>query len=87
MNKSYWNEEDDTEIICPYCHAKYAPSYDETIIGDVCVNCYTEDDTQTVTCDNCGRKFTIEPYLSRWYYKTETIDGEMTEEEWEEKFG
>jgi uncharacterized Zn-finger protein len=81
---SYWNEEDDTEIICPYCREKYTPTYDETIIGDECVNCYAEGEVQTVTCDSCGKKFTIEPYQSGWKYRTETIDGEMTEQEHEE---
>ena len=87
MSNTYWNEEDDSEIICPYCGEKYIPTYDETIIGDNCVNCYTEGDVQIVTCDSCGKEFTIEPYQSGWKYKTETIDGEMTEEEWEQKFG
>lgn len=81
---SYWNEEDDREIICPYCREKYIPTYDATIIGDKCVDCYTEGEVQTVTCDSCGKKFTIEPYLSGWKYKTETIDGEMTKQEHEE---
>ena len=40
MTDWYWNTEDDSEIICPYC-------------GE----------------------------------KTETIDGEMTEEEWEHNYG
>ena len=82
---SYWNEEDDKEIICPYCGEKYTPTYDETIIGDKYVNCYTEE-VQTVTCDSCAKKFTIEPYLSEWSYRTETIDGEMTEQEHEEEW-
>ena len=81
---SYWNEEDDSEIICPYCGEKYTPTYDETIIGDKCVDCYTEGEVQTVTCDSCAKKFTIEPYLGEWKYRTETIDGEMTEQEHEE---
>lgn len=80
---SYWNEEYDSEIICPYCQEKYIPTYDETIIGGKYVDCYEEGDVQTVTCDSCGKKFTIEPYLSGWKYRTETIDGEMTEQEYE----
>ena len=83
---SYWNEEDDSEIICPYCKEEYTPSYEDTIIGDECVNCYDEGEVQTVTCDRCGKKFTIEPYLSTWKYRTETIDGEMTEQEHEERW-
>lgn len=81
---SYWNEEDDREIICPYCGEKYTPTYEETIIGDKCVDCYTEGEVQTVTCDSCAKKFTIEPHLGEWKYRTETIDGEMTEQEHEE---
>lgn len=84
MSDTYWNEEDDFEIICPYCGEKYIPTYDATIIGDECVDCYTEGDIQTVTCDSCGKKFTIEPYQSGWKYRTETIDGEMTEQEHEQ---
>jgi hypothetical protein len=83
MIDSYCNEEDDTEIICPYCGEKYTPTYDETIIGDKCVYCY-EEEVQTVTCDSCAKKFTIEPYLSGWKYRTETIEGEMTEQEHED---
>ena len=79
----YWNEEDDCKIICPYCGEKYDPSYDETYIGDKCVDCYTENETQEVTCDACGKKFTVTPYQSGWQYRTETIDGEMTEVEYD----
>lgn len=86
MSESYWNEEDENFIKCPYCGAEYEPSYDETVIGDKVANCYTED-TEEYTCSDCGKKFMLTPYQSRWMYKTETIDGEMTEEEWEEKFG
>lgn len=87
MSDWYWNEEDDDMIICPYCGMTVKPSYEDTFIGDTCVNCYTEGDVQTVTCDACDKKFTIEPYQSGWSYKTETIDGEMTEEEWEQNYG
>lgn len=81
---SYWNEEDDSEIICPYCGEKYIPTHEETIIGDTCVDCYEEGEVQTVTCDSCAKKFTIEPYLSGWKYKTKTIEGEMTKQEHED---
>lgn len=80
---SYWNTEDDYDIICPYCGETYKPSYDETIIGDKIADCYTED-TETYTCDNCGKKFTMYGYQAGWKYHTETIDGEMTDEEWED---
>ena len=83
MSNSYWNEEDNDFIKCPYCGAEYEPSYEDTWIGDKCVNCYTED-TQFVVCDECGKKFSITPYQPSWAYRTETIDGEMTEEEHEE---
>ncbi len=43
MSSSYWNEEDDENIICPYCGKEYEPSYEDTYIGDDCVDCYTED--------------------------------------------
>ena len=86
MTDWYWNTEDSDIIICPYCGMAVKPSYEETYIGDVCVDCYTEGEVQTVTCDGCGKKFTIEPYQRGWNYKTETIDGEMTEEEWEQNY-
>ena len=82
MSDCYWNEEDDGMIVCPYCGIIVKPSYDETYIGDVCVDCYNEGKEQTVTCDGCSKKFTIEPHLV-WRYKTETIDEEMTEQEHE----
>lgn len=85
MSESYWNEEDDTDIICPYCGEKYKPSYEDTYIGRDCVDCYTEE-INTYTCDNCGKKFTMYGYQSDWKYHTETIEGEMTEEEHEEKY-
>ena len=84
-NESYWNQEDDTEIICPYCGEHYKPSYEETTIGDKTVDCYTED-TEIYTCDVCGKKFTMYGYQAGWKYITETIDGEMTEEEHESKY-
>lgn len=85
MKDWYWNTEDDTKIICPYCGHTYEPSYEETYIGNVCVDCY-EEDTQTVTCDECGKKFTVTPHMADWEYETETIDGEMTEEEHETRW-
>ena len=83
MSSSYWNYEDDENIICPYCGEEYEPSYEATYIGDDCVDCYTED-TNTYTCDNCGKKFTMYGYQAGWKYRTETIDGEATEEEVED---
>lgn len=82
MNKSYWNEEDDEAIICPYCGKSYEPSYEDTFIGEEQVDCYTENNQEFV-CDKCGKKFTMYGYQAGWKYHTETIDGEMTEEEYE----
>lgn len=81
---SYWNKEDSEKIICPYCGEEYEPSYEDTYIGDEPVDCYTED-TNTYTCDVCGKKFTMYGYQAGWRYQTETIDGEATEEEVEER--
>ena len=83
MSNSYWNYEDDENIICPYCEQEYEPSYEETYIGEEPVDCYTED-TKTYTCDKCGKKFTMYGYQAGWKYQTETIDGEATDEEVEE---
>ena len=83
MSSSYWNEEDDENIICPYCGKEYEPSYEDTYIGNDCVNCCTED-TNTYTCEKCGKKFTMYGYQAGWKYHTETIDGEATEEEIED---
>lgn len=80
--ENFWNEEEDGKIICPYCGEKYDPSYEDTYIGGEYVDCYSED-TETYKCDNCGKKFTMYGYQASWEYHTETIDGEMTEEEWE----
>ena len=52
MSSSYWNCEDDENIVCPYCGEEYEPSYEDTFIGDDYVNCYTED-TNTCTCEKC----------------------------------
>ncbi len=78
----FWNEEDDDVIICPYCGETYKPTYEETYIGDEPVDCYTED-TAEYKCDRCGKKFTMYGYQNGWNYHTETIEGEMTEEEQE----
>jgi hypothetical protein len=80
MSNSYWNYEDDEKIICPYCGKEYEPTYEDTYIGGKSVDCFTED-LQTCTCDNCNKKFTLQPYQAGWNYKTETIDGEATDEE------
>lgn len=55
MSSSYWNCEDDENIICPYCGEEYEPSYEDTYIGDESVDCYAED-TNTYTCDRCGKE-------------------------------
>ena len=78
----YWNTEDNESIICPYCGEVYEPSYEDTYIGNEAVDCYTED-TEEYTCDKCGKRFTMYGYQAGWKYCTETIDGEMTQEEWE----
>lgn len=83
MSSSYWNEEDDENTICPYCGEEYEPSYEDTYIGNDCVNCYTED-TNTYTCEKCGKKFTMYGYQAGWKYHTETIDGEAIDEEIED---
>lgn len=85
MSKEWYeNFEIGQDITCPYCGKAYEPSYEETYIGDVCVECYKEDEVQEVVCDECGKKFTVRPILN-WDYETNTIDGEMTEEEYEKK--
>jgi DNA-directed RNA polymerase subunit RPC12/RpoP len=82
MGEYYWNEEDDDVIICPYCGKKYEPSYEETYIGGEPVECYSEE-YQEFICDDCKKRFSVTPYQRGWYYQTETIDGQMTNEEWE----
>lgn len=42
MSNSYWNYEDDENIICHYCGEEYEPSYEDTYIGGEPVDCYTE---------------------------------------------
>ena len=86
MSNSYWNYEDDKNIICPYCGQEYEPSCEDTYIGEELVDCYTED-TETYTCDKCGKKFTMYGYQTGWRYRTETIDGEATNEEVEKIVG
>lgn len=85
MSDSYSNWECDDDIICPYCGNKWEPSYEETYIGNEPVECYKEE-KQEFTCDECGKRFELRPVLT-WEYETETIAGEMTEDEWEERFG
>lgn len=48
------------------------------------MDCYKEGDQGEFTCDDCGKKFALSAELL-WEYTTETIDGEMTEEEWDEE--
>lgn len=83
MSNVYRNSEDSDEIICPYCMERYEPSYEDTYIGGEVVDCYTEQ-TASYVCDRCHKKFTMYGYRSGWYYRTKTIDGEMTNDEWEE---
>ena len=66
----------DQNIVCTYCGETYEPTYDDTWIGGKKVDCYT-DDSQTVECDNCGKKFNIYGFVS-WMYETKEV------EEWEE---
>ena len=86
MSDSYSNSEISGSIICPYCGKEYEPSYEDTYIGGDSVNCYEEGDQGTFTCDDCGKRFKLYSTFT-WEYETETIDGEMTEEEWEENYG
>ena len=83
MSKEWYsNWECDDVIICPYCGKKYEPTYEETYIGGKDVDCYKEGEQGEFTCDECGKKFRLSAEM-KWEYTTETIDGEMTEEEWE----
>lgn len=84
MSDWYWNIEDSDLIICPYCETASKPGEGEVRIGNTRVDRYIEKQ-QTVTCDICGKRFTILPHRADWRYVTETIDGEMTEEEWEDR--
>jgi len=81
MSKEWYsNWECDDEIICPYCGKKYEPTYEETYIGGEDVDCYKEGEQGEFTCDECGKKFRLSAE-TKWEYTTETIEGEMTEEE------
>ena len=83
MSDNYWNYEDSDNIICPYCGEEYEPSYEDTYIGNKCVDCFTED-TKEYVCDKCRKKFKMYGYQAGWNYYTETIDGQATEDEIEE---
>ena len=84
--ETYWNQEEDDKIICPYCGEEYEPSYEDLFINNEQVDCYTED-TEIYKCDVCGKRFEMFGFTKRWFYHTETIDGEMTQEEWENTYG
>ena len=71
---SYENDVYSKDIVCPYCNKVYKPTYDETYIGGVVANCYTED-TKEYTCNKCGNRFKMTGILD-WEYHTETIEGE-----------
>ena len=81
----YWNEEDDENIICPYCGKEYEPTYEDTYINGEPVDCFNEN-VETYTCEECGKKFTMYGYNAGWKYCTNTIDGEMTDDEYEELY-
>ena len=84
MSEWYWNEEfKNYNIVCPYCGAEYEPTYEDTFIAENggSVDCY-EEEQQTCVCNCCKKKFTMRPTLE-WRYTTETIDGQCTEEEYE----
>lgn len=49
-------------------------------IGDDDIDVYEDGNEQECTCEECGKRFKVIPEL-QWYYTTETIPGEMTEEE------
>lgn len=82
MSKWYSNWETGSAIRCPYCGEEWEPTYEETYIGNEPVECYSEEE-QECTCDRCLKTFKLKPELT-WEYTTETIEGEMTEDEWEE---
>lgn len=86
MNKEWYsNWECDVEIICPYCGETYEPTYEETYIGGESVECYEEGEQGKFKCDKCGKKFTLSVEME-WKYTTETVEGEMTEEEYDDLF-
>lgn len=82
---NYYNTEISDDIICPYCGKTWEATYEETYIGGEPVECYQEG-KQEFVCDDCGKRFMLFPSLT-WEYETTTIDGEMTEDEWEEQYG
>ena len=79
-DKWYSNWECREEIICPYCGKGYEPTYDSTLIGNESVDCYKEGELGEFTCDDCGKRFKLSAKV-KWEYTTETIDGEMTEDD------
>lgn len=81
--KWFWNMEIGDTITCPYCEKEYIPSYDETCIGDEPVSCYEDGFSDEFVCDRCHKKFKLTCEM-KWVYETNTIDGQMTREEWEE---
>jgi len=87
MNKEWYsNWEYDDVIVCPYCSKIYEPTYEETFIGGKEVDCYKEGERGEFICDKCGKKFRLSADIV-WVYTTESIKGEMTEEEWEQIYG
>ena len=85
MNREWYsNWECGCAIRCPYCGKEYEPTYEETYIGGKCVDCFEEGKQGEFTCDDCGKKFTLSVEMTL-EYTTETIHGEMTDEEWEEQ--
>lgn len=81
MSKEWYsNFESGDAIRCPYCGKEYEPSYEDTYIGGEPVECYKEGEQGEFICDDCGKKFRLSAEMI-WNYTTETIDGEMTEEE------
>ena len=85
IEMNFSNSEIGDNIICPYCGKEWEPSYEETYISDQPVECYKEG-MQEFTCEDCGKRFRMYATF-KWEYETETINGEMTEEEWEENYG
>ena len=79
MGKSFYNYEISENIVCPYWGKIYEPTYEDTYINEQPVDCYC-DTIQFFKCDHCNKKFRLECERI-WQYTTETIDGEMTEEE------
>lgn len=80
----YVNSEYSESIVCPYCGEEYEPSYEDTFIGDETIDCYEENE-QICTCSVCGLKFKLWGEKV-WKYNTETIDNEITDEEWTDRW-